>query len=157
MGTGRLLGDIKIFFWGKNVFSGQHSIFYPFSKVSGPGRCPKRSGTSFSSSLHYWTPQNLFLGPVLDQSCQICKISNFPSLLSPLSSDASPLPTPVLKTTFILYHSIHSTSPTTCKKNIFIFDFLSFFSFYFFANLGWLLANLGTKKKSVGRERNPSG
>ena len=94
-------------------------------------------------------PQNLFPAPVLTPKSQICKTSNFPSLLSPLSSDASPLPTPVLKTTFILDHSIHSTSPTTCKKNIFIFDFFSFFSFYFFADLGWLLANLGTKKNRL--------
>ena len=41
------------FFQGKPIVSGQDRIFDPFSGVSGPGRCPKRSGTSFSSSLHY--------------------------------------------------------------------------------------------------------
>ena len=40
-------------FFSGIFFFGQNRIFDPFSKVSGPGRCPKRSGTSFSSSLHY--------------------------------------------------------------------------------------------------------
>ena len=41
------------FFSGNFFFSGQNRIFDPFSRVSGPGRCPNRSGSSFSSTLHY--------------------------------------------------------------------------------------------------------
>ena len=132
MGAGRLFGQIRIFFRERKCSSGQNRIFRPFSKVSGPRRCPKRSGTSFSSILHPSMPQNLFPGPILTPKCQICKISNFPSLLSPPSSDPSPLPTPVLKTPFILPHSIPPIPPNTQKKSFHLRFLVSFSASHFF-------------------------
>ena len=90
LGAGRLFREIRIFFRGKKK-SGQNRIFDPFSRVSGPGRRPKRSGTSFLSTLHPWMPRNLFLGPGFEQSLQFVKSVIFPAFFLFLATPPSHL------------------------------------------------------------------
>ena len=161
MGASRLFGSLwkrsRIFFREKNIFSGQNRIFDPFSRVSGPGRCPKRSGTSFSSSLHYWMPQNLFPAPALTPSSQICKIPNFPSFF--LHFPQTLLPSRPLSSKLPSLSTIPSppSLPPLVKQKFSSSIFCQFFSFGFLT-LDWSKIDLWLITNSqVSLQQSPCG
>ena len=128
------LKEQQIFFPGKNNFSGQNRIFDPFSRVSGPGRCPKRSGTSFSSILHPSMLQNLFPGPFFAQTCQFIKSPTFPPVF--LHLPLTILPFPPLSSKLPSFSPIPSPRyPPSLKKKSSHHQFFFFFSpFHFLTN-----------------------
>ena len=121
--------------------------FRSFSRVLDPGSGPKRSGTSFSSTLHPSVPQNLFLGPGFDQSLQFVKSVIFPAFFLFLATPPSHLQAMGLESTSSCVSS-YPISLSGILKQYFHHRFFCDFLTFVFLNRAYKLKYLLNISKS---------